>query len=222
MSFSDLIDDELVDRYLLNKMEDSERTDFEILMLANKEVLRSVEIRQEFINELSRQKVELIGGLDSNSEDQHTLRIHSGPTFKQWIGYPLSIAASLALVVSLLSLMSIYRMSSSVTNVDVLSVVGTSLTLESLRGGTSSVQVNGDPPFLLSIDSGPEAGKRYDVRLQSVSNSTDSYEKNGLRADDLGWLMVMVNQSLVGLYEFEVRLAGEEEIVSSYRLVFSE
>ncbi|HTR00128.1 MAG TPA: hypothetical protein VMH83_09070 [Candidatus Acidoferrum sp.] len=194
-------DQELIDRYLNGKLTPSERTAFEVRLLDEPQLLEQVQIVDAMKSALTGERENLPAGNASGSGFRLV-------PFGVWIQQPLSLAACLMMVVFGLQLSH----SRSVGPADdknadakmaasaVQSLgVSTLVQLEASRG-TESTRAIGNAPYLFKVDAGIGNDARSFVFTLHDAASNSVLTQPDLKADNDGWVWVVVNGQLSGDY----------------------
>jgi anti-sigma factor RsiW len=192
-----------VDQYLLNQLTEDERSAFEIRLLDDPELLDEVQRREAMINELKAAESELAQPVAGSVDSNNVIRL----SFGQWLQQPMSIAASIVVAVGAIVILQAqdYDPSRDMTGSD-LAVLGSSITLETLRGADNRITASGTAPVLLSIDTGPTADGGFTVSLIDDTSGEAVLTQTGVELDAQGWLRVLLNRDFAG--DYTVRVSG--------------
>lgn len=202
-----------IDSYLLNKLSDIERNEFEIEMLNNPDLLREVQLKEAMINELKLAQ-DLVRSDESQRNTHNVIRLN----FSQWIQQPFSIAAGLVIAIGAAVItQSQTETASSNTALSDFSAFRSTIVLESFRGSDDRIVAEGAAPVLLSIDAGPPREELFTVNLVHDDSGEIIYSESGIDPDEQGWLRLLINEDLNGNYTIEVLGATT---TSSYPLQF--
>src|SRR5690606_22725952 len=189
-----------IDRYLNGQLSGQDAAAFEIRMMEDPALLERVQLLESLKQGLS-------------DEQQALLKDNSSKVlpFRAWLRQPLSLAASL--LVAVLGLQSLYP---DQDQAPVVLDVGSVLLVEGTRGA-SPLNFVGSAPYLFQVDAGPAAaGTRFDLNLRD-STGTLLFAREGLPADDDGWVRLLFAGSLNGSYTLE--LASTDGRLQTHEIV---
>lgn len=198
---------ETVERYLLNRLSDDDRTEFEVSFLENPELFDEVQRQQALISALKSEEISSVIKFPAKNV----------LTLAQWVQQPFSIAASFFLAISLSIILTSNPQS------DFSNSVATNLLIETTRGPASSIESSGVAPMLLTVDVGPDDGSsRFSITFVDRSNDASVLSLSNLKVDDQGWLRIFVNESFSGEHAISIGKIedGASVIIKSQQVNF--
>jgi len=218
MNEIDINDHDLIDRYLLNKLKETERTEFEIRLLDEPQLLRETQLRDAFVNELKQSSAVK----SARIQESNTRNIAFGRfNFRQWILLPYSQAASVLILVSVVIFAQLPDYGSNESSENAITGYGSTAILQTLRSESSVIPVSGQPPIGLMVDTGPERSSTYTFTLREQGGDNTRLSRSQLTLAADGWLHVTIHRSLRGEYEAEVTDA-EGKVLMTYGVRFTE
>ncbi len=204
------LEDKHIESYLLNRLSEEDRSEFEARILEDAELFKEVQNQGAFIDALRTENRSLL----PNSRTQ----------FVQWLLQPYSLATSMALTASVAILLgSTLNFIDQEQEAAGMSLVASSLTLETLRGQDNLFVSNGTAPILLTIDVGPDStnnSSEYIVSLRNRDTNQEYLINSSPQISDQGWLRIVIAQDLVGEYELSVR--NSDQTINSFEIQFTE
>ncbi|MEM7610844.1 MAG: hypothetical protein AAF270_04160 [Pseudomonadota bacterium] len=199
----------LVDRYLLGQMDESEAMAFEDFYAGSPETLEELETSALLIDGMNNANRKPMGSVTSIGQLKASAPAPTAAA-RRWFGSPAyGVAASFVAALALLVAGSNYVAlqdarsvaSSNIINIPVV-------TLSPTRGGESGVEVfAGDAPqVVLALDLGLSAAASYSAALQTIDGD-HIWRSEGLEPDELQSLtMSIARESLpAGSYRIVVR-----------------
>lgn len=194
-----------IDRYLRGRLEGEEREAFELRLLEDEDFFDEVR-RAEAMHEAFQAEKAVAGKPPG--------QVNPSRAFNHWLRHPLSMAAGLALCFSLA--FNVYLGGRAEDGMSGILPVNSFVVLETLRGGSGALRVEGPAPYLVQIDVGLLPASLFEVRLIDGGGRL-IFQEAGLSARD-GWLRVLISDPLSGLHTLEIM---GTEIAQAYTLSFS-
>jgi hypothetical protein len=196
----------LIDRYLNNKLDDSERAAFEVMLLEDEQLFARVQLLDAFKNSLVEERAAL-----------QVARASIALPFRAWLQQPLSLAA--AVLVAGLGLRVAYEEFSARGDAQVAAGIGAVFIVEATRGASQPV-LSGEPPYLFQIDAGPNAANSTVAVVLRDAAGEELLHVENLPVDSSGWARVVFEQELAGAYTLELTAAGAK--VRSFPVTISD
>lgn len=200
--------DDLIIRYLRGQLAGDDKTQFEIRMLEEPELLERVQLLEALEDGLRDDESALLA-----NEDATTRNVLP---FRSWIRQPLSLAASVFVAVLVVS--TLLR-TPDINQASFTSAPVRSLVLLDGSRNDSPTPVTGAGPYLLQIDAGLDAGAdTFDIVIRSEASQQVVLEQDDLMADGNGWVRLL----LAGLPDgdYTVAITGSGTQTRSYRVRF--
>lgn len=207
---------DIIDQYLSNQLSEDRRTEFEIQILENAELLKEVQLREAMKRGLKSAEKQIQQASNSGEARENNITRLSPA---QWVQQPMSMAACLVMAVGVLALLRGQESPLPTNSISDLSSFGSSVVLETLRGSENRIVALGLAPILISIDVGPVEEGNFSVELIDDNDNNIAFSVANVRIDQQGWLRLVINRELVGNYT--VRVAGAETELS-YLVRFSD
>lgn len=192
--------DGLIDRYLNNRLDEADKTAFEIAMLEDEQLFARVQLLDAFKEALVDERAAL-----------KVPREQSDMPFRSWLQQPMSLLASV-LVLGLGLQVGIEALNSEAPAPSARAI-GSVLLVESTRGA-SRIAFSGEPPYLFQIDAGPGAANTTAAVTLRDADDAELLHVDALRVDSNGWARVVVDQALAGNYTLELVPAANATIRS--------
>ncbi len=202
MSISQIERNDVIERYLRDQLTEEQRTEFEIQMLDDPELVREIQCTEILISELKGTKGQLPR---TTSEHENNTNSNIGHlSFGQWIKQPISIAASIAIG---FSLFIAYSVSPSLNprslEVEQLTIRSYQL-IERMRSSNLVQALNGDFPMLLQIDASEAIGSDSVTVTIRASDNAVIFQQRNLSIDNEGWIRILLQNPIVGQKELNL------------------
>lgn len=195
----------LIDNYLRNRLDEEQRQAVELRLLDDDDFFEKA-VLADSLHEALNAEEQRLGDAPASAG-------RGGAGFGAWLRQPLSMAASLALAITLA--LQFQTWTESAASPRAFSVPSHTI-VETFRGA-QEISVSGPAPHLLQIDAGLDAAPSYTVVLRSRDGEQLAFEEADVAADDSGWVRVLLVEPLSGEYTLELRA---EDARKDYNLRF--
>lgn len=196
--------------YLANRMDAAEKTQFEVRMLEEPDLLERVQLLEAMQTTLREEESALLA---DDTEQQFRVL-----PFKYQFRQPLALAASV-----LVAVLGTYLLTGTPESASISGAVpvGSLVMLEARRDETIPA-FTGPGPYLFQIDVGLDA-QTDSVKLVLTESATGAVlaRQEMVAVDAEGWSRLLYTQPLNGEYRMSAEAADGTGVPSSYRFVVS-
>lgn len=194
---------DLIDRYIQNKLSAEDSDEFEILMFNDIELFEDVKLAQAFQHSLVLEKK----SIDASKQTNKNFAV----TLSHWFKQPLSMAASFLVAFSLF--FSYGNQQSSIRPNDILPIT-TMIPLEQTRGNsTDTVSINAEQfPLLFQIDVGFNFPNReFQLSMKNSNDTQAVYSEFNSVSDDNGWVRFVINDKNLENFLLSIESTGNND-----------
>lgn len=213
--------EELLTKYLRNQLSDPERAEFEVRMMEDPDLLNAVQRQGEMIADLQTSKgAQIIEEVGRPSRD-FPANVSFLASFTGWIQQPLSMAASLVIVIgAALSLQNPdLPRSTSDLGIDLVQM-SQPVVLQSFRGGTDTIVISSAPPVSFVIEVDPTDAGPFEVTIIDTNTETEVSSLTVSNPSEPGLIRMQLTREFRG--EFQIQIASpNQETVLTFPIEFT-
>lgn len=215
MSNQSSAQEDILNKYLRNQLSEQERAEFEIRMMEDPELLNAVQRQGEMISDLRTSQEAKINRITDSSADDIAPNVSFLRNFSGWIQQPLSMAASLLIVIGAVFSFQNPDEPVSVTEINTgLVQMSQPVVLQSFRGGTDTIAINSDPPVSFVIEVDPTNAGPFEVTMIDVGTETAVSSLLVNNPIEPGLIRMQLTRELQGEFLIQVTSPNDDAVLT--------